>query len=81
MGKWGLLTSGFLLGFVCGGFVGYLNRPKYLFGLYRPGLDDITRSGFLFADVMTPVVTYGFVGGMLGLIAAAVLCNSRGRGE
>lgn len=71
------LFAGFGLGFLAGGFIGFLNRPTYLAGLYRPSLDDISKNSVFLQDVVTPVLTYGFVGGMLGLIAVAVIKNSR----
>jgi hypothetical protein len=74
------LPTGFGLGFLGGGFIGFLNRPTYFAGLYRPSLDDISKSGVLLQDAITPILTYGFVGGMLGLIAAAIIRNAGKKG-
>lgn len=75
MNKTTSTVVGLILGLMVGCFLGFVNRPSYLFG-YKPSLDEIGRDSRLLGDFATSVVTWAIPLGIAGLIAGAVMARN-----
>lgn len=66
-----------VLGLFVGIGLGFLNRPSYFGGLYKPTASEVLNNKSLLEDAGDTVVTYGAVGLFAGLVVGGILFRSK----